>query len=77
MSRDGNFPRQRDGVLGPNCGFTHTVLGQMAFSPTWIYQQVNKGPSNVHHDALEFPDSKHYATPGVIGGLQARETGCS
>jgi hypothetical protein len=37
MSRDGNFPRQRDGVLGPNCGFTHTVLGQMAFSPTWIY----------------------------------------
>jgi hypothetical protein len=21
--------------------------------------------------------SKHYATPGVIGGLQARETGCS
>jgi hypothetical protein len=35
------------------------------------FQQVNKGPSNVHHDALEFPDGKIVLLTHLCKGQRA------
>ena len=35
------------------------------------FEQVNKGPSNVHHDALEFPDGKIVLLTHLCKGQRA------
>ena len=39
-------------------------------------QQVNKGPSNVHHDALEFPDGKIVLLTHLCKGQRAGQPAC-
>jgi hypothetical protein len=45
----------------------HSKLGHMVAK----FQQVNKGRSNIHHDALEFPDGKTVLLTHLCKGQRA------